>query len=103
MALITNGGTPEQEPQPTLVTLKLGGGISRELIAGRQAGQAEKKHLVIRRLLQREALQAGITFLDLGTDSFYPFFQEYTATQQAIKALGDYAHTARWYPSSFGL
>ena len=100
-------GEKEERTQPfsspEFAPVKLGGGISPQLIAGRKAGKAEKVHLVIRRLLRQRAIQEGKAFLDLGTDSFYPFFQQYSATQQALQALGDYAYTARWYPSSFGL
>ncbi|WP_165423069.1 pyridoxal phosphate-dependent aminotransferase [Ktedonosporobacter rubrisoli] len=81
----------------------LGGGISPDLLKGRVAGRIEKLHLVTRRVLTQEARERGITFLDLGTDSFYPFFKDYTATKHALQALSAHAYTARWYPSSFGL
>lgn len=83
--------------------MKLGGGLSMRLMEGRLAGRAEKAHLVIKRILSQEAQKANIDFLDLGTDSFYPFFKGYTATTRALQALGEYSYTARWYPSSFGL
>ncbi len=86
-----------------LANMKLGGGLSVHLLRGRLAGRAEKAHLIIRRLLSQEAQKNGMDFLDVGTDSFYPFFKNYTATTHALQALGEYAHTARWYPSSFGL
>ena len=79
--------------------IPLGGGLSPLIMRGMMAGKAEKAHLVMRRLISQEAKQKGIEFLDLGTDSFYPFFDDYSATKEALKALGNFAYTARRYPS----
>jgi len=86
-----------------LLNMKLGGGVSRVLLAGRVAGMVEKKHLVLRRLFSARAQQAGVDFIDLGTDAFYPFYANYSPTTAAIESIRHHAETARSYPSSFGL
>lgn len=83
--------------------MTLGGGISPQLIEGRNAGRIEKTHLVLKRLLSQQAEKAGVPFIDLGTDYSYPFFENYTPTTNALQGIRDHADSARSYPSSFGL
>jgi aspartate/methionine/tyrosine aminotransferase len=81
----------------------LGGGPSAQMYGGRLAGLVESRHLVLRRLMRSRAVVTGREFLDVGTDSTYPFFDGYGPTETALKAVAASVRYARVYPSSYGL
>ncbi|MDA0376443.1 MAG: aminotransferase class I/II-fold pyridoxal phosphate-dependent enzyme [bacterium] len=82
---------------------ELGGGVSPALFAGEEESVIEKRHLIINRVLRQEAIAQGKEYYDLGTDYHYPFYDNYTPTQNALHALSEYADEALHYPSSYGL
>lgn len=81
---------------------QLGGGIQESILEGRQAGEVEKRHLVLRRWFADQLAARGRELIDVGTDYGYPFFTGYPPTEAAITAIGENAGTARFYPSSYG-
>lgn len=81
---------------------QLGGGLNPDIVAGRLAGLVEKRHLVLKRWFVDAAAKKGRTFIDLGTDQTYPFYDGYEPTQRALTALTGQVQTARQYPSSYG-
>jgi aspartate/methionine/tyrosine aminotransferase len=80
----------------------LGGGLNRNIVAGRLAGMIEKRHLVLKRWFLEHAKQHGRSFIDLGTDYAYPFYDEFRPTQLALHAIAERVASARHYPSSYG-
>jgi aspartate/methionine/tyrosine aminotransferase len=82
---------------------RLGGGLNPNVIVGRATGMIEKRHLVLRRWYAELAAQHGRTFLDLGTDYTYPFYDKFGPTLEALEAIAQHAHEARHYPSSYGI
>ena len=82
---------------------QLGGGIRPSILQGRRAGLVEKRHLVLRRVFAQQAQSVwGRPLIDVGTDYGYPFFDGYLPTAAALGAIGEYAGSARHYPSSYG-
>ena len=80
----------------------LGGGVNPNVIAGREAGLVEKRHLVLKRWFQEQAVRGGRTFIDFGTDYYYPFYDDYGPTRLALDAIVQDRDSARHYPSSYG-
>jgi aspartate/methionine/tyrosine aminotransferase len=81
----------------------LGGGMSPQMHGGRLAGLVESRHLVLRRLMRSRASVEGREFLDVGTDSTYPFYDGYGPTEAALAEVAVSTGSARVYPSSYGL
>lgn len=81
---------------------QLGGGMRPSIMEGRQAGEVEKRHLVLRRWFAEQHVAKGGRLIDVGTDYGYPFFAGYPPTDAAVAAIGQSAATARFYPSSYG-
>lgn len=82
---------------------KLGGGISESLKQGEKVGDIEKTHLIINRIMKNKATEQSIEYIDVGTDYYYPFYNDYNPTMKAKECIENYAECLTHYPSSYGL
>lgn len=76
--------------------------VQSAIVSGRQAGLVEKRHLVLKRLMQELHEESGRPFTDLGTDYAYDFYEDYRPTIEAREALVGSVSSMRNYPSSYG-